>query len=106
MKSEEITLTHAKKVIEEISENLELDYMQQITLDYISKFAKIDPKKAEDLLNVLVKDFNLERPIAVQIVNILPKTAEELRTVIQQSKRVKDDDLNKILQEILKIISA
>lgn len=106
MKSEEVTLTYVKKIIEELSRNSELDYAQQITLDYVSKFAKIDPKKAEDLLNMLIKDFNLERPIAVQIVNILPKTAEELRTITQQSKRIKDDDLNKILQDILKIVSA
>ncbi len=106
MKSEEVTLAHVKKVIEELLENSELDYMQQITLDYISKFVKIDFKSAEDLLNKLIKEFNLERHIAVQIVNILPKTIEELRTITQQSKKVKDDDLNKILQRILETIST
>lgn len=106
LKSEEVTLANAKKVIEELLENSELDYMQQITLDYISKFVKIDFKSAEDLLNKLIKEFNLERHIAVQIVNILPKTIEELRTITQQSKKVKDDDLNKILQRILETIST
>jgi len=106
LKSEEVTLAHVKKVIEELLENSELDYMQQITLDYISKFVKIDFKSAEDLLNKLIKEFNLERHIAVQIVNILPKTIEELRTITQQSKKVKDDDLNKILQRILETIST
>lgn len=106
LKSEEVTLAHAKKVLEEISENSELDYMQQITLDYVSKFLKIDFKSAEDLLSKLIKEFNLERHIAVQIVNILPKTIEELRTITQQSKKVKDDDLSKILQKVLEVISA
>ncbi len=105
MKSEEVTLAHVKKIVEETLENSELDYMQQITLDYISKFVKINFKHAEDLLNKLIKEFNLERHIAVQIVNILPKTIEELRTITQQSKKVKDDDLNKILQRILEVIS-
>jgi DNA-directed RNA polymerase subunit F len=106
LKSEEVTLAHAKRVIEEISESSELDYMQQITLDYISKFVKIDFKSAEDLLGKLIKEFNLERHVAVQIVNILPKTIEELRAITQQSRRVKEDDLSKILQKVLEVISA
>ena len=63
-----LTLPQVKKVLESIGEE-NLDQFQRRTLDYVSKFAKTDPEKAEELLQVLVKEYEIDESEAIQIIN-------------------------------------
>jgi DNA-directed RNA polymerase subunit F len=46
-----LTLPQVKKVLETIGEE-NLDQFQRRTLDYVSKFSKVDPTKAEELFKL------------------------------------------------------
>ena len=49
-----LTLPQVKEVLESVGEE-NLDQFQRRTLDYVSKFTKIEPPNAELLLQKLVK---------------------------------------------------
>jgi DNA-directed RNA polymerase subunit F len=82
-----LTLPQVKKVLDSIGEE-NLDQFQRRTLDYVSKFSKASPEKAEELLQKLVKDYELEEAEAVQIINCMPETVDELRVFLAGGKKI------------------
>jgi len=87
LKEKPLTIPEVKKLLESIGEE-RLDQFQRRTLDYAAKFSKIDAEAAEPLVNRLVKDFGLEEEEAVQIVNCMPKSIEELRVFLAGGRRI------------------
>jgi DNA-directed RNA polymerase subunit F len=47
----------------------------------VSKFTKIEPAKAEELVVMLVKEYELDEVEAVQIINCMPETVDELTCI-------------------------
>ena len=93
-----ITNAEAKAVLEKVKEE-ELGEFQRRTFDYTRKFAKLPPDKASKLVEQLSSDLQLERNDAIQIVNTLPQSIEELRAVLTVKGRfVSTEQLNGILQ--------
>ena len=84
-----LTLPQVKKVLESIGEE-NLDQFQRRTLDYASKFAKAEPEKAEELLQTLIKEYELDEAEAVQIINCMPETVDELRVFLAGGKKIVD----------------
>jgi DNA-directed RNA polymerase subunit F len=82
-----LTVPQVKKILETIGEE-NLDQFQRRTLDYVKKFAKVDPEKAEDLLQTLIKDYDLNEAEAVQIINCMPETVDELRVFLAGGKKI------------------
>jgi DNA-directed RNA polymerase subunit F len=82
-----LTLPQVKKVLETIGEE-NLDQFQRRTLDYASKFSKVTPEKAEELLQTLVKEYELDEAEAVQIINCCPETVDELRVFLAGGKKI------------------
>jgi DNA-directed RNA polymerase subunit F len=82
-----LTLPQVKKVLEEIGEE-NLDQFQRRTLDYVNKFSKVDAKTAEKLLEKLVKEFDLDEAEAVQVVNCMPETVDELRVFLAGGRKI------------------
>jgi DNA-directed RNA polymerase subunit F len=82
-----LTLPQVKKVLEEIGEE-NLDQFQRRTLDYVNKFSKVDAKTAEKLLGKLVKEFDLDEAEAVQVVNCMPETVDELRVFLAGGRKI------------------
>ena len=73
------------------------------TLDYLRKFSKIGPDKAKELIAELMKRFGLAKLTAIQIVNLMPQTAEELRVLLGAEKREFSD---KDVEEILNLLKS
>ena len=74
-----LALPQVKKTLESMGEE-NLDQFQRRTLDYVSKFSKVDDAEVvEKLVDRLVTEFGLEEEEAVQVVNCMPKSVEELR---------------------------
>lgn len=73
---------------------------QARVLEYARKMTKVDPSKASELTDRLIEEFNIERDRAVQIVNIMPESIEELRIFFTGSKGklVTTSQLKKILE--------
>jgi DNA-directed RNA polymerase subunit F len=82
-----LTLSQVKKLLESIGEE-ELDQFQRRTLDYVSKFSRVNAGAAEKLVEKLMGEFGLEEEEAVQIVNCMPKSIEELRTFLTGGRKI------------------
>jgi len=82
-----LTLPEVKKSLESMGEE-NLGQFQRRTLDYVSKFAKVDADDAKELVGKLVADFSVEEDEAVQIVNCMPKSVEELRIFLAGGRKI------------------
>jgi len=82
-----MTLPQVKQVLESMGEE-NLDQFQRRTLDYVSKFAKAAPADVELLLEKLVKEYGLDENEAVQIVNCMPETVDELRIFLAGGRKI------------------
>lgn len=88
--------------MKETLENLgrELNQFQRKTLDYATSFSKINKKNAVKLREALESKIGLDGKEAVQIVNCMPESIEELRVFFPRHKVIETEKL----QEILKLL--
>jgi len=82
-----LTLPQVKKLLNAIGEE-NLDQFQRRTLDYVNKFSKTDPDKVEELLQVLVKEYEIDEAEAIQIINCMPETVDELRVFLAGGRKI------------------
>jgi len=82
-----LTLPQVKKTMNSIGEE-NLDQLQRRTFDYVSKFAKVDAETSEKLMQKLVTDFGLEEVEAIEIINCMPKSIEELRVFLAGGRKI------------------
>ena len=73
-----ITVPEAKEILSKIDQE-QADQIQKRTLDYMAKFSKTEPDKARKIKKELVDEAGLTVEEAAELVNIMPKTTEELR---------------------------
>jgi DNA-directed RNA polymerase subunit F len=87
LKTEKVTVPQVKATLEaQGKENL--DQFQNRSLDYATKFSKLDSESAAKLLEDLKKEASLDEDEAVQIVNCMPKTIEELRVFMAGGRKI------------------
>jgi len=97
LKERTITIPQVKEALETIGEE-RLDQFQRRSLDYATKFAKIDPEKVGALLNELVEEFEVKEEEAVQIINAMPESIQEIRVFLAGGRRIiESSKLEKIL---------
>lgn len=82
-----LTLPQVRKTLESMGEE-NLDQFQRRTFDYVSKFSKADAETAEKLVQRLVAEFGLDEDEAVQILNCMPKTVNELRVFLAGGRKI------------------
>lgn len=82
-----LTLPQVKKRLESMGE-ANLDQFQRRTFDYVSKFSKADVDPAEKLVLKLVTEYGLDEDEAVQVVNCMPRSIEELRVFLAGGKKI------------------
>ncbi len=95
-----LTLPQVKKVLESVGEE-NLDQLQRRTLDYVKKFSKVDPEKAEELLQKLIKEYEIDEAEAIQIINCLPETVDELRIFLAGGRKIIETSKLKSIIELL-----
>ena len=95
-----LTVPEVKKALELIGED-KLDQFQRRSLDYASKFAKVDDAKAETIVDTLRTKFGLDEEEAIQIVNCMPESVEEIRVFLGGGRRIIETSK---LQEILSFL--
>ena len=94
----EITVAEARKLLMDKAE--ELDPLQRRVLEYTIRFSKLDSESAKELTEQLIKEAEINRGLAVQIVNAMPVTVPEIRTFLGRQRIISEDTLNKILDII------
>jgi DNA-directed RNA polymerase subunit F len=78
IKKEVITLPEVKEILERVKPD-DMDQIQRWTYDYVGKFAKTNSKMAQKMVKQLVEQCELKEEEAVEVVNIMPTSLEELR---------------------------
>ena len=100
VKKQMITIPEVKEILSK--QDVEsMDQIQRWTHDYVSKFAKIEPKVAKKMKQDLISQCGLTEEEAVEIVNVLPKSLPELRSFTFGWKKL---ILSETLEKILKVI--
>jgi DNA-directed RNA polymerase subunit F len=102
VKKEIITLPQVKEILEAVKID-DMDQIQRWTFDYVRKFAKVDSNVAPRMVKELIQKCDLKEEEAVEIVNALPRSIEELRAfTFGWKKLILTDTLEKMLN-ILKM---
>ena len=97
LKERIITVPQVKEALESIGEE-RLDQFQRRSLDYATKFAKVDPDKVDNLLSKFVEEFEVDEEEAVQILNAMPESIHEIRVFLAGGRRIiESSKLEKIL---------
>lgn len=73
-----ITLSEVKKILESIPME-EMDQIQRWTFDYSKKFSKVGYENVEEMVEKLMNEGELTNEEAVELVNVMPQSIEELR---------------------------
>lgn len=87
IKERVVTIPEVKKILESIGEE-NLDQFQRRSLDYAAKFSKVEFHVGEDLVKKMMDEFGLEEEEAVQIVNCMPESIEEIRVFLGGGRRI------------------
>lgn len=87
LKQKILTVPEVKQLLETVGEE-NLDQFQRRALDYTAKFAKVGAKSAKKLVKGLVEKFELEEEEAVQIVNCMPESIEEIRVFLAGGRKI------------------
>jgi DNA-directed RNA polymerase subunit F len=95
-----LTLPQVKKLLESMGDE-NLDQLQRRTLDYVSKFSKTDTEAADKLVERLVTEFGLDEEEAVQVVNSMPKSIDELRVFLAGGRKIVDATMLKTIVSLL-----
>jgi DNA-directed RNA polymerase subunit F len=82
-----LAVPQVKQALEALGEE-QLDQFQRRTLDYTTKFSKTTSEDAEMLVQKLIKEFELELDEAVEIVNCMPESVEEIRVFLGGGKKI------------------
>jgi len=101
LKERLLTLAEVKKILEERGTKGELSYVQRVTLDYATKFSQLPVEKTVEAVKKLVETFGISESTAIQIVNAVPKSVDELRVFLTNEQKIFTEDE---LSEFLKIL--
>ena len=100
-RKEIITLPEVKEILEKVKPD-EMDQIQRWTFDFVARFSKLDAKTSRKMVVRQMEECELKEEEAVELVNILPKSLEELRSfTFGWKKLILTNTLEKML-EILK----
>ena len=104
MKETPITLLQVKELLEQRREEIDLTYIQKVTLDYATRFTpNIDREKEKELITNLVKNFNMQKEQAIQLITLNPRSKDEVLLVL--GKDYSEEDADQILELCVQYLS-
>ena len=95
-----ISIPELYEIMKKIENDENILPVQSRTIQYLKKFSKIDAEKAIKLKEKLMEVDEVDEEKAVQIINILPKTQEEIKEIFHEKVIV--GELSKKILAILK----
>jgi DNA-directed RNA polymerase subunit F len=95
-----LSIPEANQILQKIDVD-KADQIQKRTLDYTTKFSKSTPEEVKKMRKELETDCGLSQEEAVEVVNVMPKSIEELRTFTSGwRKLLPTETLEKILKTL------
>lgn len=100
IESEAIPSAKVKEILEEFSEDNELNYEQNLTLNHLSRFKKYSVEDSEEIMEKLQEAFpNLRTRVLVHIVDLVPKDLADLRLIFaKEPYQPSKEELEQILE--------
>ena len=95
-----ITVPQVKVTLEKLGAG-QLDQFQQRSLDYATKFSKVNPQMAENMVRILMERFELDERESVQIVNCMPKSIEEIRIFLAGGRKIVETSKLEVILSVL-----
>jgi len=95
-----LTIPEANQILSKIDVE-KADQIQKRTLDFTTKLSKVQADSAKKLRKELETECGLSEEEAVELVNIMPKSVEELRTFTSGWRKLLSTET---LEKILKIL--
>ncbi len=103
-----ITMAEAKELLEKLIKEKkiqEVSYVTKQTLDYLKKFIRISAEDAKKMLEELLKLDKINERIAIKIVDLMPRTPEEVRAIYAKEIYIlTKEDVEKILNIVYKYL--
>lgn len=101
LESEPVSMAEVKKILEKFGEEHELTYEQNLVLDHVTRFSRLDPETSRSLIEELMGIPNIKRRHAVKIADIMPVDLSDLRLIFAKERvPIKAEDLPGILEVI------
>lgn len=98
-----ITVASAKEELEKIKEReKELNFRAKKTLEYMEQFAILPSKDVKELEKELAKVPRLKEQHIAKLIDLLPKTAAEAKTALQNEAGLTNETLQKVAETIAK----
>ncbi len=92
-----ITVAEVKQMLEDLAETHELTYEQNLALDHVIKFSKLEAEEAKKLVGELEE--LIKKNQAIKIADIMPEDLADLRLLFAKERgSYKTEDLEKILE--------
>ncbi len=95
-----LSIPEASQILQKLDME-KADQIQKRTLDYTAKFSKATADAAKAIKKELEADCGLSEEESVELVNIMPKSIEELRTFTSGWRKLLPTET---LEKILKIL--
>jgi DNA-directed RNA polymerase subunit F len=86
----------------QIREEAGINYVQRVTAQHAEKLSR-NAAYSEEVLESLQKEFELSRLIAVQLVNINPTKASDVKAVV--GERLTDDQIEVLLERYSEFVT-
>ena len=100
IETEPITIAEAKEMLEESSESYDPTYEQNLAIDHVTKFSKVDVETAQKLVNELQEI--IKKTQAIKIADVMPVDLADLRLMFAKER---GSHKKEELEEILKIVN-
>ena len=98
IKKEEITGVEVKETLEEFSQDYELNYEQNVTLNHLARFPRFSLEDSQKIIDELENKIGLRHKVAVHIVDLIPQDLSDLRLIFAKERgNFETDTLQSIL---------
>ena len=100
-----VSMAEAKQIMTSQEKDKELTYEQKLALEHLNKFTVLDAAEAKKLLEEVSGVLRMSDETKIQILNLLPKTPDELRMIFtRENFSLKENETKKILEIIKKYL--
>ncbi len=101
LEEQPVSMSQVEALLKERKKDSELIYEQKKTLQYAKEFAKIDEKKAEELIAEL-EAAKIERKVAVKVADVMPRNKSELRILFEKHHSPTEAEIKTVLETVKK----
>ena len=98
-----LTISEVREILEERQEkDVEMLYETKNALEHAQRIDDMDSEKARELVEKLKEKYSsIDEETAVQIVNLDPKTTDDLGVILHDKYRTPDEDEEKEILDLL-----